>query len=82
MVLIGVMACSQKSETTLSQGEPEVMTLEVWKSLPAQIKYDGATLEKLRQHDKKLRSNRAWQKYFRENVQPEMKKQVWSPHTK
>jgi len=75
------MACSQKSEQTVTHDDSGVLTLEAWKTLPLEEKYDGATLERLRQHDEKLKSDRAWKKYLKENVHPDMKKEVWSPHT-
>ncbi|WP_166831673.1 hypothetical protein [Thalassoroseus pseudoceratinae] len=54
-----------------TDGPPPPLTIEAWKELPIQEKYDGATFERLKDADPKLKSERAWHKFMREVVIPE-----------
>lgn len=49
------------------------LTVEEWKGLPIEEKYDDATFERLRDADKKLRTDRGWQKFMVDVVIPERK---------
>ena len=83
MVLLSVLACSEQkptaSEVTNSDSS---LTIEQWKSLPPSEKYDGAALKRLRKHDDKLKSERAWQKFMKKVVGPEMRVDMPRPDAK
>ncbi|WDI43680.1 hypothetical protein [Bremerella sp. P1] len=84
MVLIGVLACSkQTDQTPVVSSETSVLTVEQWKAMPSSEKYDGVTLERLRQHDEKLvKSERAWKKFMHDVVGPEMRTDMPRPAAK
>ncbi len=48
-----------------------LLTMEQWKTLPAEEKYDEGTLDRLRDADPSLKAHRAWQKFMKEVVLPE-----------
>ena len=51
------------------------LTLEEWKAMTDLTeKYDGATLERLRTGNPELKSDRAWDKYQKEFVAPQLVK--------
>lgn len=47
------------------------LTLEQWKTLPVEEKYDEGTFDRLRDADPSLKAHRAWQKFMKEVVVPE-----------
>jgi len=51
------------------------LTVEEWKGLPAQSKYEVETLERLKLGDPKLQDQRAWDKFTREVLLPARKKE-------
>ena len=77
MLLLVGLSCSQQSEqeNAVSQQPDGPLLLEQWREYPSPEKYEPAVLDRLRMHDEKLvKSRRAWDKYFRQNVMPEMEK--------
>lgn len=74
MVLIGILACSPKNEASDLPPEGATLTVEQWKALPVSVKFDGETMERLRESDDKLKSGRAWKQFMETVVQPEAKK--------
>lgn len=52
------------------------LSVEEWKQLPVSEKYDAASFERLRLHDPRLKSERAWDKFMAEVVVPERKKDI------
>jgi hypothetical protein len=50
------------------------LTVEQWKTLPVQAKYEVETLERLKLGDPKLQDQRAWDKFTREVLLPAKKK--------
>ncbi|MEQ8851514.1 hypothetical protein [Gimesia sp.] len=69
------------SESDIEIGKPAVLaaqpplTLEEWKAMTDLTeKYDGATLERLRAGNPELKSDRAWDKYQKEFVAPQLVK--------
>ncbi|RCS49435.1 hypothetical protein DTL42_12985 [Bremerella cremea] len=80
MFLIGILACNQKpSAPKTTANETSALTVETWKTLPIPEKYDGATLERLRMHDDKLKSERAWKKFMHDVIGPEMRTDLPRP---
>ena len=86
IVLVGLLAiangmgCGSSTSNSVQpiqdSAELPLLTLEQWKSLPVEEKYDLATLDRLRQADKSLRPDRAWQKFMKEIVLPERMKDI------
>lgn len=58
---------------------PTALTLEQWKTLPIEEKYDGATLERLKLGNPQLHHNRSWQMYERQYILPERAKDIPVP---
>lgn len=54
------------------------LTVAEWKQLPTEIKYEEATLTRLKQHDPRLSSGREWNLFVEQVVQPELKKDTQS----
>jgi hypothetical protein len=78
MLLIAVVLGCGRGEPHPPQ-PPAVLpplTVAEWKSLPLEEKYDDATFERLREADKSLRSDRAWQKFMKDVVVPERKMDI------
>lgn len=50
------------------------LTVEQWKALPAQTKYEVDTMERLKLGDPKLQDQRTWDKFTREVLLPAKKK--------
>src|SRR5438128_11767434 len=55
---------------------PTALTLEEWKTLPIEEKYDGATFERLKLADPKLQNDRNWAYYEKQYIIPERKKDI------
>ena len=72
MLLVG---CSGRSQPP-AVAEPAELTLEKWKTLSVDIKYDAETLESLRAQDPQLHSDRAWSRFMREVVVAERKQDI------
>ncbi len=56
-----------------TDGPPPPLTVEAWKELPIEEKYDASTFERLKDADPKLQSDREWDKFMRNVVIPERK---------
>ncbi len=54
-----------------NDGPPPPLTVEAWREMPIQEKYDGATFERFKDADPKLKSPREWDKFMREVIIPE-----------
>lgn len=52
------------------------LTIEQWKNLPVEEKYDEAILQSLRDAAPNLRADRNWQRFLREVVLPERKRDI------
>lgn len=83
LFLLGILACHGENTTQqeASSGSSP-LTVEAWKELTPSEKYDGMTLERLRLHDAKLKSERAWRKFMHDVVGPEMRKDMPRPNAK
>ncbi|MCC9629604.1 hypothetical protein LOC68_14520 [Blastopirellula sp. JC732] len=46
------------------------LTVEQWKALPADIKFEGDTMDRLRMGDKKWENERLWQHFVKKVVIP------------
>jgi hypothetical protein len=55
---------------------PTALTLEDWKKLPIEEKYDGATFERLKLNDPNLQHPRNWAAYEYQYIIPERKKDI------
>ena len=71
MLTVGCMG-----QVTPAPQPPPPLTVEQWKSLPVEEKYDDATFQRLRQADPSLGSERNWQKFQREVMVPERKRDI------
>lgn len=52
------------------------LTVEEWKLLPIEEKYDAGTFERLKDGDPDLKSPKAWDKFMREVIVPERKTDI------
>jgi len=74
LVLIMVLACSDNQPKIVDPPSRSPLTMEAWEGMPFSQKYDGATLDRLRMADPKLKSDRAWHKFMKEVVIPAREK--------
>ncbi|MBI2478947.1 MAG: hypothetical protein HYV60_10035 [Planctomycetia bacterium] len=72
--LLTLSGCDGEPSPRTVPGPLPPLSLEEWKQLPEQEKYDEATFDRLREQDKSLQSERGWGKFMREVVVPERKK--------
>lgn len=72
MTAAGLVGCGS-SQPTAGDGAPP-LTVEQWKALPVETKYEIETLERLKQGDPNLQDQRAWDKFTREVLLPAKKK--------
>lgn len=79
LLLISLLACSEEKQKVSLPPEPTALTVEQWRELHVNEKYDEATLDRLRMEEKSLKSGRAWKKFMEEVVMPEMKKDIPPP---
>ncbi len=52
------------------------LSVEEWKTLPVEEKYDEATFDRLREEDPKLKKQREWDKFMRSVIIPERNKDI------
>lgn len=62
------------SEETVDTTGP--LTVEEWKALPTSLKYDERSFDRLKENDKELQTKQGWDKFMREVVVPERKKDI------
>lgn len=79
--IMGLTGCGSE-ETTAAYVPTKPISVEEWKALPIAIKYDPSTFDKLRQSDAKLRSDKAWDRFFRTVIVPERQKDLPAPGQK
>lgn len=70
--LLFVLGCGSQSEPDTTDYSP--LTVEQWKQMPAEVKYDIGTLERLKEGNPKLYQPREWNRFTREVLLP-MKRQ-------
>jgi hypothetical protein len=71
---VGCGGAPQQTVIDLPPQEP--LTIEEWKSLPVDKKYENYAFERLRLGDPKLKSDAAWDAFMREVIVPERKKDI------
>jgi hypothetical protein len=77
LVFAGVTGCGGTPAPPSISATPTPLSLEEWKSISdISDKYDGATLDRLRMGDTRLKNERAWESYMKQNVIPERKKDI------
>lgn len=74
LALGGASGCG--SADPVPTGPPPPLTVEAWKILPVEEKYDPGTFERLKDGDPKLHSPQAWNRFMAEVVVPERKKDI------
>ena len=73
LITVAALGCGNEATPPLPMPELPTLTVEQWKALPVEEKYDEATFERLREADKSIRSDRAWQKFMKDVIVPERK---------
>lgn len=75
LILALAVGCGGAPERTIVEASaPTPLSVEEWKTLPVQEKYDPATFERIPLADPKLKSPAAWTKFETDVIQPEFKK--------
>lgn len=70
------IGCGGKIQPPPPSPELTALSLEEWKSLPLDVKYDGATFDRLRMNDPRLQDERFWMSYMATHIIPERKKDI------
>ncbi|WP_417744593.1 hypothetical protein [Rosistilla oblonga] len=80
-VLFAVLSgCGEEQPPAAPAGPPLPLSVEEWKQLPIEVKYDEATFDRLRDKDPKLQNDRNWHRFMKEVVVPERKLDIpWPP---
>jgi hypothetical protein len=77
LIFAGVAGCGKTPDPPSLPVAPTPLSLEEWKSISdISDKYDGATLDRLRMGHPRLKNERAWESYMKQNVIPERKKDI------
>jgi hypothetical protein len=72
LALLIAAGCGKTDPVPAPEDSP--LTVEQWKALPAEQKYEAATFERLKAGDPKLRDERAWEKFTRDVLLPAKKR--------
>ncbi len=72
IVSLGV-GCGAASPPPTQPSTLPPLTMETWKSMPIEDKYDQGTFDRLREQDPKLKSDREWARFMKEVIVPERK---------
>ena len=75
-LLLALAGCAGESPMPSLPPAPTALTLDEWKTLEIQEKYDEATFERLRMQDPKLKNDRHWRAYFKQHILPERDKDI------
>ena len=68
--------CGSEPSPVSPLPDPGPLTVEEWRQLPIEEKYDDGTFQRLKKHNPKLASRRLWDKFMREVVIPERKRDI------
>ena len=74
LVLLPVVGCGSAPSPPAAIPPSTALTLEEWRTMPVDVKHDGATYERLRLQHPHLQHERTWQVWFNQNVLPERTK--------
>ncbi len=72
-LIVAPLGCN--ASTTPTPDEQQPLTVEEWKNMPTEAKYQGATFERLKLGEPKLQDDRGWDKFQREVLLPARKKE-------
>lgn len=75
LVTLFFVGCG-KGEQELGPVIPEALTVDTWKGLESAVKYDGATLDRLRESNPEFAKEKDWDKFMREVFVPERNKDL------
>ena len=67
--------CGDDGPPTLPPA-PTPLSVAEWKTLEIPIKYDEGTFDRLKMNDPKLQTDRGWDRFMREVIVPERKKDI------
>jgi hypothetical protein len=69
-----VVGCGHQQADESTSDAP--LTMEQWKALPSQTRYEIETLERLKQGTPKLQNQREWDRFTREELLPMKNKEM------
>lgn len=73
----GLSGCGGSPQQTVIELPPkEPLSVEEWKTLPVEEKYEHDAFERLRLSDSQLKSDAAWDAFMRDVIVPERKKDI------
>jgi hypothetical protein len=73
-LLVAGVGCGKTDPVPAPEDSP--LTVEQWKVLPVQLKYEVETFERLKQGNPKLQEPKEWEKFTREVLLPAKKKDL------
>lgn len=74
MLSLMIVGCGGNGSAATEEAGP--LTLERWRTLPPEVKYDEATFEELRARDPKLQTSAGWDEFMRTTVIPERERDI------
>ncbi|QDU30057.1 hypothetical protein ETAA8_51760 [Anatilimnocola aggregata] len=76
-VSVILAGCDGTPKPPASLPTQTALSVDEWKKMTdIPEKYDGVTLDRLRMADPRLKNERAWQAFMKQNVIPERKKDI------
>ncbi len=76
LVLAGVGCGTSETKPDPNAANKGPLTVEKWKELPVAVKYDAGSFERLKQGNKELKTRTGWDKFMKDTVIPERKKDI------
>lgn len=76
LILVVLLAAGCGSAAPEAIELSDTLTVEQWKTLPIELKYDEATFERLRAQDPTLQTDRGWDRFMKEVIVPERRKDI------
>ncbi|HTN76677.1 MAG TPA: hypothetical protein VL096_15570 [Pirellulaceae bacterium] len=75
LMLSALLGCGQAEQPILKTlPAPTPLTIEDWKKLPIEEKYDELSFDRLKLQDPKLKSDAAWRAFMKKEILPERTK--------
>jgi hypothetical protein len=74
-----VPGCGGRANGTTEALATGPLTLEEWKALPVERKYEPETFERLKKADKQLQSSSGWDRFLKTVIIPHRQKEIPGP---
>lgn len=74
LLLFPILGCGSEPET--AQVNEEAITVESWKALDVDVKYEPEIFDRLKLNEPRLSNERNWDRFMRDVIVPERRKDI------